>query len=294
MVGATRFIRRIANAAGFDIHRYSGAEWRWSYNIDSYYPVDPLPRWGYGKPPHPQINKTLDQSRADISARLSQFRKIDKVINLIPRETNADSETPSWCNIWFGYFDAFALVATLASTGPRRYLEIGSGNSTKLARFVIKNWKLLTSITSLDPEPRATIDNLCDKVIRERLENSDLSIFDELESGDILFFDGSHRTFTNSDVTVFFLEVMPKLRSGVLVHIHDIFLPWDYPPEWGRRMYSEQYILASMLLCPEFNFRILLPNFFVCQDLELSFEAKALMEPLACNAIGSSFWIEKR
>jgi hypothetical protein len=81
MVGATRFIRRIANAAGFDIHRYSGAEWRWSYNVDSYYPVDPLPRWGYGKPPHTQINKTLDQCRADISARLSQFRKIDKVIN---------------------------------------------------------------------------------------------------------------------------------------------------------------------------------------------------------------------
>ena len=121
----------------------------------------------------------------------------------------------------------------------------------------------------------------------ERLEDCDLSLFDQLKAGDILFFDGSHRSFTNSDVTVFFLELMPRLKPGVIVHIHDIFLPSDYPPEWERKMYSEQYILAAMLLCPTQPFKVLLPNFYIECDAEL----RGQVPPLA-PVTGASFWIE--
>jgi hypothetical protein len=286
-------IKRVANVAGFEIHKYSKSEWRWSYHVDSYYPVDPLPRWGHGRPPHPQINEKLNQCRTDISARLRQFAKFDKILALIPLEGDPESNIPYWQNIWVGYFDAVALIGMLVSNAPARYLEIGSGNSTKFARFAIENARLTTSIISSDPQPRAAIDALCDKVIRERLENCDISIFDQLEAGDILFFDGSHRAFANSDVTVFFLELIPRLKPGVIIHIHDIFLPWDYPPEWKKRMYSEQYMLASMMLCPQFMFKVLLPSFFICQDSELSVDVKALMEPLGCLATGSSFWMVK-
>jgi hypothetical protein len=75
-----------------------------------------------------------------------------------------------------------------------------------------------------------------------------LSTFDQLSTDDVLFFDGSHRSFQNSDVTVFFTEILPALPAGVLVGIHDIFLPDDYPDFWLKRFYSEQYLLACWLL----------------------------------------------
>ena len=105
-----------------------------------------------------------------------------------------------------------------------------------------------TRIVSIDPQPRAEVDELCDRVLRVPLEAADLSVFDELSDGDVLFFDGSHRTFMNSDATVFFLEVLPRLADGVLVGVHDVFLPYDYPRDFADRYYSEQYLLAAHLI----------------------------------------------
>lgn len=103
------------------------------------------------------------------------------------------------------------------------------------------------------------MDVLCDRVIRQPLEDVDGKLFDELESGDMLFIDNSHRVFQNSDVTVFFLEILPRLKPGITVHIHDIFLPFDYPPSWYDRHYSEQYLLAAFLLANYDKIDILLP-----------------------------------
>ena len=138
-------------------------------------------------------------------------------------------------------------------------------------------------VISVDPQPRAEIDALCDKVCRMRLEDSDHQIFSVLQAGDILFFDGSHRVFTNSDVAVFFLEILPSLPPGVLVHIHDIFLPLDYPPEWNDRFYSEQYMLAAMLLCRDRPFDVILPNCYVMSDPALSKTASTLMSGAGIN-----------
>ena len=286
------FIRRAANSVGIDVHRYSKTRWRWSYQVDDYYPVDPTPRWGYDKLPHFGIADKLNQHRGDFSLLIRKFTQCSEVLASVALEGSPDSIVPFWKNGWFENFDAVALVALLVCKAPVRYLEIGSGNSTKFARHAIQHARLATSITSLDPEPRATIDSLCDKIIRQRLEDCDLALFDQLDAGDILFFDGSHRIFTNSDVTVFFLELMPRLKSGVIVHIHDIFLPWDYLPEWEKRLYSEQYILGGMLLCPQQPFKVLLPNFFACRDPELSAEIETLLRPIGCIAQGWSFWLE--
>jgi hypothetical protein len=84
---------------------------------------------------------------------------------------------------------------------------------------------LPTSITSIDPEPRTDINSLCDRVVRKWLEDCDLSLFDQLEPGDFLFFDGSHRVLTNSHTTVLYLEVIPRIKAGVIIHVHDIHLP---------------------------------------------------------------------
>ena len=100
-----------------------------------------------------------------------------------------------------------------------------------MARLVVRDHHLRTRVISSDPRPRVEIHSLCDEGIRHPLESIDLAVFDQLAPGDILFIDSSHRVFTNSDVNVVFLEVLPRLQPGVLVHLNDIFLLYDYPPE---------------------------------------------------------------
>jgi hypothetical protein len=287
---AGQTIRRAANVVGLDIHQRSKTPWQWSREVESYYPVDPVSRWGYGKPPHPRITEKLERQRTEFEHLLGDFSRAGEILASVPLDGDPDSIIPYWKNPFFGFLDGAALIAMLICKAPARYLEIGSGNSTKFARYAIQGTNLSTKIVSLDPEPRAQIDALCDTVIRQRLEDCDLSLFDQLEAGDILFFDGSHRVFTNSDVTVFFLELMPQLKPGVIVHIHDVFLPWDYLPDWQKRMYSEQYMLAAMLLCPKPPFKVLLPNWFVGQDPDLSRRLQTFL-PLG-DWQGGSFWIE--
>ncbi len=125
-------------------------------------------------------------------------------------------------------------------------------------------------------------------------------MFDSLEAGDIFFFDGSHRAFMNSDVTVFFLEVLPRLKPGILVHIHDIFLPDDYLPWWDQEFYphrywSEQYVLAASLLAGHKNYEVVLPNHYIGSDPELQPALDRLFNAIGPQNIerhGSSFWIK--
>jgi hypothetical protein len=130
------------------------------------------------------------------------------------------------------------------------YLEVGSGNSTKIVRQTIRDLGLSTQVWSVDPEPRAEIDHLADRVIRARVETLDPEMFAELGDGDILFIDSSHRVSVGNDVAYLFLTVLPALRRGVLVHVHDIFLPFDYPAEWvidARWDWNEQYLVQAIL-----------------------------------------------
>lgn len=103
-------------------------------------------------------------------------------------------------------------------------------------------------LTSIDPSPRAEIDRIVDRAIQQRLQDVPFDLFAELTINDILFFDGSRLAFHGTDVTYFFLELLPRIAPGVLVHIHDIFLPDEYPAHFDRLYYNEQYMLAAFLL----------------------------------------------
>ena len=166
----------------------------------------------------------------------------------IPMRSSEITSRPIWVNGWLPAMDMLANYTVLAENDPLRYVEIGSGESTKLARRAIDERGLRTRLTSIDPHPRAEVDRLCDAVVRHKLEDADLAVFAECEPGDVIFFDGSHRSFMNSDVSVFFLEILPSLPPGVIVGLHDIELPWDYPTSWSGRFYNEQYLLAVYLL----------------------------------------------
>lgn len=129
------------------------------------------------------------------------------------------------------------------------------------------------NITSIDPEPRSEIDSLCNTVVRSRLEDISPSFFDSMQKGDVLFFDGSHRCFQGSDVTVFFMDILPRLQNGVTVGIQDIFLPFDYPSKWTRRFYNEQYLLGTALLYGPEAFNILFASHFVQHFMQAEISA---------------------
>lgn len=266
------------------------------------HPVEAVPRYGYGKPAHPELAALLAESDGEYAKCLGRFAEFAEELKRIPLQASAGSTEPHWKNEWFTGLDLVALYGFVAGSNAAQLIEVGSGQSTKIARLAIRNHGLRTKITSIDPQPRAEIDGLCDRIIRQRLEDCDLSILSTLEAGDIFFFDGSHRVFMNSDVTVFFLEILPRLKPGVLVQIHDILLPDDYLPWteqefYPHRYWSEQYMLAASLLAGHNNYDVVLPNHYVAAKPELARELDSLWNSTELKGApreGVSFWIKTK
>ena len=152
----------------------------------------------------------------------------------------------------FPALDGMVTYAMVRKAKPRRIIEIGSGNSTYfLARGVKDNG--LGTITCIDPEPRRDIIDL-DVDFKPRLmNNQDADLASTLEAGDILFIDSSHIMLPGMDVDIQFNRLFPRLKPGVLVHIHDIFLPDGYPQHWENRHYSEQGVLVGWLVSRYFD-----------------------------------------
>jgi Methyltransferase domain len=228
--------------------------------IELDYPVVPRVRYGWESPPHPGLQSLFSADEVRYGDHIRSFLPFLDIMSAIPARATRHHE-PHWLNDWFPAFDAISLYSFLAIRQPRRLIEIGSGNSTRFARRAIQDHSLQTSIVSIDPSPRSEIDAICDEVVRLPLEQVPGQFFNEIGSDDILFFDGSHRAFQNSDATIFLTEVIPNLMNGTMVGVHDIFLPYDYPPAWLKRYYSEQYLLACWLLGGE-RLRIELPVFY--------------------------------
>lgn len=204
-----------------------------------------------------------------------------------------DDPRPRWNNAWLSGLDAVSLCTMLYTFKPLNYFEVGSGNSTRFARETISHFGLPTRLWSVDPEPRVDIDRLCDMKLKIPLEDVSLDIFGELEAGDILFVDGTHQVFMNSDTAVFFLDILPILKPGVIVHLHDIFLPSDYPPTWIDRYYSEQYMLAASLLAERSRLEVMLPVFFIYQEQQLADLLLPLWQNLPMvSRHGASFWMK--
>lgn len=201
----------------------------------------------------------------DYRSFVHDMRALD-VSHIALAAERAPAAKPAWTGGAICAFDTLALYAMVRKHRPKRYLEIGSGMTTCFARQAISDAGQATRIVSIDPEPRAEIDDICDEIIRDGLETCDLSVFDSLEPGDIVFFDGSHRAFMNSDVTVFFIDVLPRLKPGVIVHVHDINLPYDYPEFFKLWYWNEQYMLAVYMMGNRDRINPLLPTAFVCRS----------------------------
>jgi hypothetical protein len=187
------------------------------------------------------------------------------------------SGAPPWTyytrNDYYDNVDGYILYSMIRHFRPRRIIEIGSGNTTYIsaqaaARNRTDDAAYSCDITAIEPYPnpvlRAGFPGLT-RLIASKVEDVPLSTFEALDENDILFIDSSHVVRTGSDVIYEFLEIVPRLRKGVLVHAHDIFLPQEYPKKWTlevNRYWTEQYLLQAFLA---FNdaFEVLLPTAYV-------------------------------
>jgi predicted O-methyltransferase YrrM len=212
---------------------------------------------------HPVINRSCSwlvdlfaRSKVEFLKTLGLAKtKLD--FSSLPKR-DMDGVTPFFPNSFFGPMDAAALTALIQLLRPKLYIEIGSGMSTRFARRAIKEANLQTKIVCIDPAPRSSVASIADEIIEENLLNVDARIFESLNANDILFFDGSHLSFSGTDCPEFFLGILPRINRGVYVHVHDIFLPNDYPERLRTRFYNEQQLLAAFLV---FNneFEVILP-----------------------------------
>lgn len=260
------------------------------------YKVDMKPRYGHGFPAHKGLQEIIENGVKDYKKYIDKALEYKESIWTIQdQQKETDSKRPAWNNGFLPGLDIIMIYTLVSQLKPKRYIEVGSGNSTKVVYMAKKDNNLNTEIISIDPMPRAEIDDLADKVYRLPFEDIDFDVVDLLEEGDVLFIDNSHRVLPNSDAMVFFLEILPRLKKGVVVHIHDIFLPYDYPQFMCDRFYSEQYGLAMYLLANPKKYKTIFPNYFVSENEELSSALAGIWEHPNMKGVekhGGSYWLQ--
>jgi predicted O-methyltransferase YrrM len=199
----------------------------------------------------------------------------------------------------YSYSDAIMLHCMIRHLKPKRIIEVGSGFSSCM---ILDTNELFfsgsISTTFIEPYPELLMSLLRDtdaervSTIPSRLQDVDLSEFDVLEENDILFIDSTHVSKFDSDVNRIFFEVLPRLSSGVHVHFHDIFFPFEYPKEWllEGRAWNEAYILKAFL---QYNqaFSPVLMNTYMTEFHESFFRENM---PLCLKNTGASIWLKRK
>jgi len=208
---------------------------------------------------------------------------------------NFPAEPPPGQRRPFRGVDVLVAYCMVRHFQPQLIIEVGSGwSSLVLGQAAAKNNNsvLICIDPFLSDFVRKGFPGL-QSSIEEKVQDIDLEFFSQLGSGDILFIDSSHTVKIGGDVNYLFLEVLPRLRPGVIVHVHDIFLPFEYRRDWVLdefRFWTEQYILQAFLT---FNseFEVLLANSYLNhyhqQDLKAAF-------PGLPSWAGGSFWMRRK
>lgn len=208
------------------------------------------------------LTRPLDQTRALIGidwnlqeqlSLLASFHYNDELRG-IPNAA-ADPGTFHFNNGSFESGDAEYWYNLIRARKPARIFEIGSGNSTLMARRAIQmNQRENTAYTCkhvcIEPYEMPWLEKSGVTVVRKRVEDIDKTLFSELDRGDILFIDSSHVIRPQGDVLFEYLELLPSLKKGVIVHVHDIFSPRDYLKQWvidEVKLWNEQYLLEAFL-----------------------------------------------
>ena len=159
---------------------------------------------------------------------------------------------PRWRQGWFAGLDGAAAYVLMRQSRPRRVIEIGSGHSTRFLIRGLADGRLAdggaeTVFTAIDPAPRAALAGLPVRHLNHRVQETPLEAFAALAAGDVLFVDSSHLAMPGTDLDWLVGRVLPGLPAGVLVHLHDVLLPDDYPAAWRLRGYNESVVAAALI-----------------------------------------------
>lgn len=197
-------------------------------------------------------------------------------------------------NEWFGPASASMLHLMLRHLKPRRVVEIGSGFSSAVMLDSDEHWLGgTTEFTFIDPEPQRlysilkSADRARVRILAQRVQEVGPDAFAALEANDVLFVDSSHVLKTGGDVCDILFRILPALEPGVVVHLHDVLYPFEYPRAWveGGRAWNEAYALRAFLLYNT-SFTILIWASYLYQHQRAALER---VESICAN--GSSLWI---
>jgi len=251
-------------------------------------------------PPEVWSQSFPDCGRFDLEAQRAFLRETPsfaRELSVLPFEKPGDDETSYyWGNEQFSHSDASLYYAILRRFRPRRVVEVGAGHSTKLAARALRD-NGSGRILCIDPHAPRWLRRLgADvEVIEKPVQQSPDSVFLGLEPSDVLFIDGSHIAKTGSDVNHLFLRILPRLPRGVLVQIHDICLPFEYPRYWSEDVlcyWNEQYVLAA-LLANSTKFEILAGVYFL-QNTDAACLTPFVPSVPGVMAGGGSLWLRAR
>lgn len=209
-------------------------------------------------------------------------------------------------NMSFGFGCAAAAHCIIRDRKPKRLIEIGSGRSSLVLSAALEfnesDGAQPAEYTVVDPYPSPLLEvvpGTRPTVIAERVEVIDAGFFEQLERGDILFIDSGHVVRIGGDVNFLVLDVLPRLKPGVVVHFHDIGLPYEYPEVYAtnpafRMLWTEAYLLQAFLACNS-EFEVLLGMAYLMHDRpEVFRQAFPLFDPARHKSVSGSFWIARR
>jgi len=274
----------------------------WGFHIRPIHYYEPLPDFRTVAPS--LCNRRRDSPGIDF-ALTRQVALLNSLALQSRAELNEIVQAGSFdfANSWFTGPDACTYYALVRHLKPRRIVEIGAGYSTRIASLAIARNDAEgrpSEITCIEPNPdyRLTEASASFKLIAKPVQDVPLSLFDELSENDILMIDSSHVATIGSDVCYEFLDIVPRLKPGVWVHVHDIYFPTDYPPAWviaERRAYNEQYLLEAFLSGNN-SFAPRLAIHWLALDHRGAIDALCPPESLsniAPEQLGSSFWMRR-
>ncbi len=243
----------------------------------------------------PGISFDTDQEQLLL---LSAFKYNSELI-AIANDPAADFKY-NYSNVNYGPGDAEYLYSIVRHYKPRKIVEIGSGNSTLMARnAVVYNQKedagYQCKHVCIEPYEMQWLEKLGIDIVRMKVEDVDLSVFADLGENDILFIDSSHMIRPQGDVLFEYLQLLPMLKPGVIIHIHDIFTPNEYPDEWLKKhfLWNEQYLLEAFL-CYNERFKIIGATNYLFHKYNKEFLDKFPVLAKGTYEEPSSFWMVKK
>jgi hypothetical protein len=206
----------------------------------------------------------------------------------------------------FSYGCAAGVHCIIRSFKPRRVIEIGSGNSSKVIAAALslnaKDSYEAAEYTIIDPHPASTLEDGLPgltRLLTQRVELLDADFFDQLAENDVLFIDSGHTVRIGGDVNFLILDVLPRLAPGVIVHFHDIALPYEYAKVYAtnpsfRMFWTEAYLLQAFL-CGNDRFEILMAMAYLMTERNEVFrKAFSHYDPARHTAMSGSFWIRRK